>query len=108
MATNAVFADRALAIHDIARSLRRQMELVAGAGTVADKMEIVEVGVEVVNKILFAFHVSAELLDGIEDSLNRSFREMQPTPSGVNRLFARLMIVVRRFEQSAADWVRRY
>jgi len=107
MASSA-YAERALAIHGIARGLRHKMELTAGAGTIADKMLLIETGVEIVNKILHCFYVSQEMFDEIDTILNRFFRTLVPTPSSINRMYVRLMNVVRCFERYAVEWVKKY
>ena len=105
---HSAYADRAVVIHGIARGLRRKMEMTAGVGTMADKIILIEAGVEIVNKILFSFHINQELLDSIDDTLNRFVRLLTPTPSSINRLFVRLMGIVRRLEHYAVEWVRKY
>ena len=102
------YAARATTIHGLARDLRHKMELTSGVGTIADKLTVIETGVEIVNKVLHCFYVSQEMLDEIDTILNPYYKALVPDPGYINRLFYRLMSVVRRFEQYAMAWVERY
>jgi len=102
------YAARALAIRDIATDLRHRMEWAAGAGTIGDRMVVIDAGVEIVNKLLYCFLVNQELFDSIETSLNRHYRSIRPTPSSINVVFFILMSVVLRFERRANEWVVKY
>jgi len=84
------------------------MEWAAGAGTIGDRMVVIDAGVEIVNKLLYCFLVNQELFDSIETSLNRHYRSIRPTPSSINVVFFILMSVVLRFERRANEWVVKY
>lgn len=101
------YAVRADAIQSIAIGLRRRLEL-ASVGTVSDKMSVIDASVEVINKILYCFLVSQELYDSVEDTLNRFYRDLQPIPSAIDRMFNIVVKFVHQFEQTAAEWVAKY
>ncbi len=102
-----MYAARAIAIQDIAIDLRHRMEITSACGTVADKMTAINVGVEIVNKLLHFFSIGQDLYDDLERTINTLYRELKPTPSCINRVFYTLMSMVRKVEKRAADWVER-
>ncbi len=102
------YAERATAIQAIATDLRLRMEVASVCGTIADKMAVIDLGVEIINKILTCFLVSQELLDSIDQKLNCYYTALDPSPSSVIRAFYALMSVVRDVEVKAAEWVKRY
>ena len=101
------YAVRANAIQAIAKDLRRTLELVS-VGSVTDMMHAIDVGVEVINKILYSFLVSKDLYESVSADLNAKYKVLQPNPYSVCRLHNLLLSVVRRFETSATVWVDKY
>jgi len=101
------YATRAIAIEGLTVDLRRRLEITS-VMTTSDKMSAINIGVEVVNKILHCFAVSQELLDNIERLLNQHYRRLQPNPTSVDRVFYALLSVVRKIEDQARAWVARY
>lgn len=102
-----MYAERAIAILDLSRSLRRRMELTSAVGTVSAKMALIDVGVEAVNKIFHFFALGADLFNLVETKINALYRKLRPDPSHVNRIYYRLMSMVRQVEKRAATWVER-
>lgn len=103
----ASYSARALAIQSLTVDLRRKLEL-ASIGTIVDKMAAIDLGVEVVNKILYCFLVSQELFDSVERIINPYYQALQPVPSVIDRFFNLLISVVRSLEAQAVIWVKRY
>ncbi len=103
----AQYSTRAVAIHELVIQLRRRLEI-ASVGTVTDKMALIDLGVEVVNKVLYCFLVSQELFDQVESCINPKYRKLSPNPNVINRFFVTLLGVVRSLEESARFWVQKY
>ena len=101
------YAARATAIQGLTTDLRRNLEITSVLA-IADKMSAINIGVEVVNKVLHCFAVSQELLDNIDCLLNQHYRRLRPNPTSVNRVFYALLSVVRQIEDKARVWVERY
>lgn len=102
-----MYAERALAILDLSRGLRRRMEMTSATGTVSAKMAMIDMGVEAVNKLFHFFALGQDLLNIIETKINSLYRKLRPDPSYVNQIFYRLMSVVRQVEKCAAGWAAR-
>lgn len=102
------YAARATAIQSITTDLRHRMEIASVCGTIADKMVVIDLGVEILNKILACFLVSEEMLVDLDQTLNRYYRGLTPQPSSVIRVFYTLMSFVCALEKKAIEWVERY
>ncbi len=95
--------DRALAIRALCRDVLMTMEMSA-RGTIADRLALVEVVVEIVNKFLYSYTISQEMLDEVDDLLNRPYQEVAPTPESIVPLFITAMATLRRFDHHVARW----
>lgn len=102
------YLERSVAIHGLARDLRRSLAYVALRGTVADKIVMIDLTVETINKLLYSFAISAPLLDAIDRLLNEPYRALKPHPRAVNRLFYRCCAIARSFERITAAWQASY
>jgi hypothetical protein len=103
----ASYVDRAVAIQDLTYSLRRRFEL-ASVGAIADKMAVIDLGVEVVNKVLYCFLVSQELFESVEKTINPTYQSLRPIPAAIDRFFVMLLSVICVLERRAAAWVKKY
>lgn len=103
----ASYRARALAIHSLVTAYRREIEAVF-ARPVSDRLHAIEVGVEIVNKLLYSFLLSQELFDGIDEQLNRHVATLTPEPHAVNMLLLRLLDTFRDLEACSRQWVERY
>ena len=102
------YAVRASAIHRIAQDLQTQMEITAARGTISDKASVLELGIEVVNKVLHSFSVDHDLAQRVDRDVNEKFTTLQPTPESINDCYFGLMGVVRDFNRTAGQFADQY
>lgn len=102
----ASYRARAIAIHDLVANLRRTLEQQLDAGP-ADKAVLIELSVEVVNKLLYCFLLSQEMFDRIDELLNDHLA-IAATPHEIAILYLRVLSVVRQVERHAHAWVVKY
>ena len=102
------YAIRAQAIHQIASDLKQQMEITAARGTISDKAKVLELGVEVVNKVLHCFSVDHDLAQRVDRDVNNRYSSLQPTPDSVNDAYFNLMGVVSDFQRTTGEFAVQY
>lgn len=96
---------RATRIKKLARDVLMVMELVGAQGTIADRLAAVELVVELINKCLYSFTLSQEMLDVVDDILNVPYQNIEPTPESITRVFDVAVRALRRFEQHVDRWL---
>lgn len=97
---------RAVAIYNLVATLRRKLEQSIDAAP-ADKAALIDVSVEIVNKLLYCFLLSQEMFDRIDELLNDHL-EIPATPQAIAALYLRVLTVVRQVERHAHEWVVKY
>lgn len=97
---------RATAIYTLVADLRRTLEQQVDAGP-ADKAALIDVSVEIVNKLLYCFLLSQDLFDRIDELLNDHL-QVEATPHAISMLYLRVLGVVRQVERCAHQWVVKY
>lgn len=97
---------RAVAIHNLVVSLRRTLEREIDS-TPANKAALIDVSVEIVNKLLYCFLLSQEMFDQIDELLNNHLN-VPATPQSIQHLYLRVLAVVRQVEQKSQAWVVKY
>jgi hypothetical protein len=97
---------RATAIYTLVADLRRTLEQQIDAGP-ADKAALIDVSVEIVNKLLYCFLLSQELFDRIDELLNDHL-QVEATPHAISMLYLRVLGVTRQVERCAHQWVVKY
>lgn len=97
---------RAVAIHNLVVNLRRTLEREIDS-TPANKAALIDVSVEIVNKLLYCFLLSQEMFDQIDELLNDHL-SVPATPQSIQHLYLRVLAVVRQVEQKSQAWVVKY
>ena len=68
---------------------------------------MIELSVEVINKLLYCFLLSQEMFDRIDELLNDHL-DIPATPQAITLLYLRVLAVVREVERHAYEWVVKY
>lgn len=84
------------------------MEITAARGTISDKACVLEVGVEVVNKVLHCFSVDHDLAQRLDRDVNEKFTALRPTPDSINDCFFGLLGIVQDFSRTAGQFAAQY
>lgn len=102
----ASYKARANAIYRLVVQLRRRLEQHVDA-TPTDKLVLISLAVEAVNKLLYCFLLSQDMFDQIDRLLNDHI-DVPAEPNAIAVLYVRALDVVRQLEGHAHAWVCKY
>jgi hypothetical protein len=100
---SSVYKNRAKALALLADNLQCKLDEVQ-TKSYTDKLYGILVAAEVLNKCLYSFHISKEMYERIDESLNDDLSKLRDE-ADINRMFTQVQTIVQEFVKHTHKWV---